>query len=282
MRRVVDYVLQKSGRALVGSGGLSQLGSYSVQRMRLPEPVISGFAEPTTFEVDLERITTPCAFSYHPQGWHPYRATLAELIREPGLAYGQTSLHRFYDLFRPVTVQEAILEDEPRELDPVGRWPAVLPLFKHLWALTPARVRQILAAPEREKGARQQFGPHPREFGQYQLERAWQAYESVRTRGYHPEQFPDGYLTGYFLVRGGDYRFVVFHGNHRLAAFEALGVRRLVARPHRGHPPVIDADDLEPWIDGRYGVFPPEVARRLFDKLFDERGDGKARNLGLV
>lgn len=281
MRRLVDYGLQKAGYALVGSGGVRQRHAYSVQRMRLPEPVISGFAQTTAFEVDLDRVTTPCAFSYHPNGWHPYRESLQQLIHDPDLPYEDSALRRFYDGFQPTTVQEVLLEDVRDPLDPIATWPALLPLFKHLWALTPRRVDEILASPHTQKGARQQFGPHPPEFGRLQLQRTWTAYESLRSRGYRPTEFPDGHLTGYFLVRDDDYRFVVFHGNHRLAAFEALGVTRVLARPHRGHPPVVDQRELHRWTDGRYGVFSPAVAQRLFDKLFDERGAHKAERLGL-
>lgn len=282
MRRLADYALQKAGLALVGSGGLAELHGYRVERMRLPEPVSSGLLQPTSFEVDLDRVTTPCGFSYAPDGWHPYRETLEQLIAEPDLAYGRTALCRYYERFQPTTVQEALLEDVAEPLEPLSSWPPLLALFKHLWELTPRSVAKILDAPHLTKGARQQFGPQPAEFGLFQVDRIWQTYLSVRDQGYRPEAYPDGYLAGYFLVRDGDYRFMVFSGNHRLAAFRALGVTRLVARIQRGHPPVIDADWIEQWAAGRYGVLPAPVARRLFDKLFEETGRPKARTLGLL
>lgn len=281
MRRIADYALQKAGLALVGSGGLPRLHRYRVQRLRLPEPVTSGFLRATSFEVDLDRVTTPCGFSYAPDGWHPYRETLDQLLEDPDVPYEATALCRFYDRFQPTTVQEALLEDADEPLEPISNWPPRLALFKHLWSLTPRDVSTILASPHLHKGPRQQFGPQDAEFGRVQVRRMWDAYRSVRDHGYQPEAYRDGYLTGYFLVRDGDYRFVVFYGNHRLAAFRALGVQRLVARAHQGDPPAIHWEDLEAATDN-YGVFPASVARRLFTKLFEETGRPKARTLGLL
>jgi hypothetical protein len=281
VRSALDYVLGKGGYVLTGSGGLSQLSTYSLQPMRLPVPSTSTPLGPTTFEVDLAKVTTPLGFSYAPEGWHPYRDTLAELLAEPDLPYEQTTLARFYDGFHPTTVQEAILEHIEEPLEPVGAWPPLLPLFKHLWSLTPRYVEQILANPKGVKGARQQFGPHPAEFGNFQAQRLVTSFRSLE-KGYRPDDFPDGYLTGYFLVRGGDYRFVVFHGNHRLAAFERLGIDRPLAVRHRGDPPVVDAAHLDRWVHGRYGVYPRRTAELLFEKLFTETGREKAERLGLL
>jgi hypothetical protein len=281
VRTAVDFALQQRGYALTGSGGLARLDSYSIQPMNLPVPATPSPVGPTTFEVDLAKVTTPCGFSYHPDGWHPYRDTLTELLAEPDIPYERTTLARYYEGFQPRTVQEALLEEIDEPLEPIGRWPALLPLFKHLWALTPRYVAKILADPREVKGARQQFGPQPVDFGRYQVERVGESYESLR-RGYRPQDYPDGYLTGYFLVRGDDYRFVVFHGNHRLAAFERLGIDRPLAIVQRGDPPVVDADRLEMWTEGRYGVYPRGVAQLLFDKLFTETGREKAERLGLL
>ena len=281
MRRIADYALQKAGFALVGSGGLPRFHRYRVHRLRLPEPVTSGFLRATAFEVDLDRVTTPCGFSYAPDGWHPYRETLDQLLVNPDLPYESTALCRFYDGFQPSTVQEALLEDASEPVEPLCRWPPRLALFKHLWSLTPRDVSRILAAPHLHKGPRQQFGPQDAEFGRVQVRRMWDAYRSVRDNGYQPEAYHDGHLTGYFLVRGDDYRFVVFYGNHRLAAFRALGVQRLLARVHPTDPPAIHWEDLEA-SSGNFGVLPADVARRVFTKLFEETGRPKARAQGLV
>ena len=281
LRYAADHLLEKRGYVLTGRGGLSRLDSYTIERFDVPVPTTSSLFGPITFEVDLDRVTTPCGFSYHPDGWHPYRDTLAELLAEPDLPYERTTLARFYDTFQPTSVQQALLEDVEEPLAPICDWPALLPLFKHLWSLTPRHLQRILRDQRQVKGARQQFGPQPPEFGRYQVERLVRSHDSI-ARGYDPEAYPDGFLTGYFLMRGDDYRFMVFHGNHRLAAFERLGIERPLALVHRGPPPVVRAERLERWISGRYGIFPAEVAQRLFDKLFTETGRPKAERLGLL
>lgn len=276
----LDHGLQRLGVAKTGEGGWGRRDGYGLQLLRLPVPTVTTRGGPLAFEVALDRVTTPCGFSYHPDGWHPYRDTLAELLAEPDLPYERTTLARFYEAFQPETVQEALLEDVDEPVDPVARWPAVLPLFKHLWSLTPRYVDAVLADPDPVRGARQQFGPHSAEFGRRQADRLVRAHESL-TRGYRPHEYSDGYLRGYFLVRGDDYRFVAFHGNHRLAAFERLGIDRPLATFKRGHSPVVDADRLGRWVEGRYGVFTREAAELIFDRLFTETGREKADRLGL-
>jgi hypothetical protein len=281
LRHAINYPLARRGFVLNGKGGLSHLDSYVIERYDVPVPTVPSAFGPTTFEVDLHRITTPCAFSYHPEGWHPYRATLAEVLAEPDLPYERTTLARYYDAFQPRTVQEAILEDAPEPLPPLSNWPLLRPLYVRPWALTVRRLHRILNNPHEWQGVPQQFGPHPVDIGRMQIERLVHSYESL-ARGYAPEAHAGGFLNGYFLVRGDDYRFVVLHGNHRLAAFELLGIDRPLAVTHANHPPVVHADRLERWVDGRYGVFPRRVAEQVFDKLFDETGRAKAERLGLL
>lgn len=282
MKTAADFLLAKTGHVLVREGAISATRPFRIERLRLPESVTSTWQAPLRFQVDLDRVTTPCGFSYREGGWHPYRATLQELLAAPELPYEQTTLSRFYEQFRPATVQAAILDGETEQLEPITRWPAVMPLFKHFWALTPRRVQEVLSAPEDVKRSGQQFGPQPIEYGARQVERLHEAHRSIQAQGYRPEAFVDGALKGYFLVRGDDYRFVVLEGYHRLAAFEALGIRRPLARLHRAHPPVVDGEDLARWVSGPRAIFPQTTAERLFDALFDESGLAKASRLGLI
>lgn len=281
MRQRVERPLRRFGYTIVGTGGL---GFHRLHRIGPLPPGLEHLRTDRTgrFTVDLDRVTTPVGFSYHPKGWHPYRATLNEYVAHPDLPYEHSTLSDYFGRYQPSTVQAALLEDADEPLEPLCHWPPLLYLFKHIWGMSQRRVDQILAQPSAQKTSGQQFGPKSDEEGRQHFERLLRAYESLRRHGYQPSRYPDGALTGYFLVRDDDYRFVVFHGNHRLPSMRLLGFDRLEARFHPGHPPVINAADLARWTTRTGGLFEPEVAQRLFDKLFDERGDTKASNLGLL
>jgi hypothetical protein len=281
---MIERSIRRCGCLIVDSGGRRAKRDLWLHRVG-PAPAgledVWGDDRPR-FTVDLDKITSPTGFSYHPDGWHPYRAALEEALLDPELPYERSVLSEYYRRFRPTTVQEALLEDLLEPMEPLASWPPLLILFKHIWALRRSQVKRILARPGGEKGPRQQFGPQLDDEGERHRDRLLAAYDSIRTRGYDPEAFPDGRVTGYFLVRGENHRFVVLQGNHRLAAMRHVGIERVAASWHPGHPPVIHEHDLDRWTTDRGGVLPPAVAHRLFDKLFTERGDTKAKNLGLV
>jgi hypothetical protein len=281
MRAAVDASLKRFGYHLYGNGSLAH---HRVRRVGPMPPEFRALRSRPhrEFTLNLDHVTTPTGFSYHPDGWHPYLACLEEQLAEPGLEYERSVLCDYFERFQPPTVQAALLENIQTPLAPLCDWPVLLQLFKHVWGLSPPQVRRLLARPAQAKGPRQQFGPVPPDTGRAHVRRLVSAYESLRDRGYDPDAYRDGALSGYFLARGDSYRFVVFHGNHRLAGMRLLGIDRVRAKLHPAHPPVVHEDHLERWTTQRGGLFELEVAQRLFDKLFTEQGRTKARNLGLL
>lgn len=277
-------LLSRSGYRVVGSGGVRHLRSYRLHRARpVPDAVrITGGGPDGPFNIPLEKVTTPVEFSYAADGWHPYRATLEEYVRDRALPYEQSTLARYYGTYRPSNVQQALLDHITEPVEPLASWPPLLYLFKHIWALHPARVRAILASSDRQKGGRQQFGPQDRSFGETQVARLLAVYDSVRTTGYRPHDYPGEPAMGYFLVRGDDYRFVAFYGNHRLPALRLLDIDEVVAMTDRAHPPVVEEADLERLAREQDHPLSPEVLRLVFDALFTETGTAKATRLGLL
>jgi len=283
MKRLARHAAGRAGYRLVGSGGLRHLGTHRLQRTRpLPAEVqATGKGVDGPFTIPIDKVTTPVAFSFAPEGWHPYLPTLREYIDDRRLPYEQSTLARYYATYRPGNAQEALLDDVDEPIEPLASWPPLLHLFKHIWALNPTRVRQILRNQEREKGLRQQFGPQDQAFGELQIRRLVAVYESVALHGYRPDDYPGDQVMGYFVVGDDDYRFVALHGNHRIPAFRLLGVDNIVAVTHWAHPPVIDDVYIQRWTSGRRRVLDPETARLVLNKLLTETGADKARRLRL-
>jgi hypothetical protein len=282
---VAGGIVRRFGYVVVGSGHRREVGQHRLHPVgSLPTPYADAHrSHPTPFELDLTGVTTPCGFSYDETGWHPYVAALEEHLAAPDLPYERTILARYYARFRPTNVQEVLLEDAKAPLAPLDRWPPVPKLYKQLWTLNPRRLERIL----RDSGGwardiKQHIGPQSAAQAGAHLSRIVTVYDSVRRDGYRPDAYRDGIVTGYFLEADGDYRFMVVLGNHRLAAFRAAGVRRVLARFHPGHPPVINASRIDEWCRRSGSVLSPEVARAVFEKLFAETGTTKARTLGII
>jgi hypothetical protein len=236
------------------------------------------------FVIDLHKVTTYCGFSYAPEGWHPFLELLEEYEQNPSLRYEDSALYRLYERFTPATVQEAVFDDPALGLSPLDRLPAAHTVLRALWQLDRRQVEKLAGeAPHRPRVDDQSryFGPKTHEKGAWHFNKIVRLHESVREHGYDPARFGGERPKGYFLVRGNDYRFVIGHANRRLPALRMNGVRRIVASFMEHVPPVIDETHLDRWTTGQGGVYPPRVARLLFDRMFTATGTERAEALGL-
>lgn len=282
-RSTAERVLHRAGYAVAGRGtSLPALREYTLHQARLPEPSWSRPRVPVAFEVDLHRVTTACGFSYAADGWHPYRAALAQVLADPARPLDDTVLTDYYARFRPRNVREALVPAHHGPVPPLDTWPTAIPLVRLPWGVTRRQVAGILEAPPATLEERQHVGPRDGAFVVRQVERLVEAHRSFTDHGYAPELHSDGHLVGYFLVRDDDYRFVVLHGNHRLAAMEVHGILRPQATLMLGHPPVVHRDQLARWDRGPLAVMPASTRELLFDAMFDATGRDRAAALGLV
>jgi hypothetical protein len=229
--------------------------------------------------VPLRYITASPGFSYVEGGWHPYVATLQEYVADPQLRYDDSALCRTFSTFVPTNAQEALLENVDRVLFPLHRLPPRV--AGHEWWLTRAEVeRAIRGSPPRwmHQGKRV-FGPVDDAEACREFDQLIRVYRSVGEHGVRPELSSDP-IRGYFLVRDDDYRFVLTGGQHRVAALRLLGEEELTVRIDGLR--AVREDELYRWTEEHGGPYPAEIAHLIFDKLFDEDGLSKARNLGIM
>lgn len=278
----VDALLFSRGRYLhrVRTGALP---TYRLLPFQLPSGVRQ--VGDMRFVVDLDKVTTYCGFSFAPGGWHPFVAVLRELDADPSLRYEDSLLRRLYARFTPASVQTALFDEVDEPLAPLDRMPAVHEVLKSLWQLDRRQVERLAAAglPRRDGDDPSRYlGPKSDAGGAAYLRRLAELRDSVRRHGYDVTRFGGGRPRGFFLVRDGEYRFVMTRGNHRLPVLSYLGVRQVVATIRVGHPPVVDAAQLERWSLGGGGAYPLDVAQRMFDRLFTATGAERASALGLI
>ncbi|MCC5947030.1 MAG: hypothetical protein JJT89_01125 [Nitriliruptoraceae bacterium] len=206
-------------------------------------------------------------------GWtmliEPARAVVAGQVDE-----AEQNLTRYYADFRPRTLGEALFPSEPalrspllESLDPSSHW------VPWLEGWTPSTLVPA--------GSHVGHGPNGPHEVRRQVSKLVEAARSLRTFGYQPDRFVDGYIQGYVLVDGPLHAFRVSRGHHRLAVISAMldrgelddGCLRAGLDPV--YPRLVDLDDLPRWRTVMGGDVSRDHATELFRRTV--AADGAAR-----
>lgn len=134
------------------------------------------------------------------------------------------------------------------------------------------------------------LGFNSNQYGKDRFERIIKNYEHIKSVGYYPSMYPDGYIEGMFLVRDDDYRFIIWEGAHRLASLSALGHKKAQVKLGGGmrtigktgaakyyYSPVsnikdavVNIKDIKKWPLVKTGYYNQESAKALFNAYFDK------------
>lgn len=234
------------------------------------------------FRVPIGRCFYPFGYGYATDAWHPFTATLLEAAGAGAYPYETSLLARYYRAFQPDTLAQLLFPAEalagadisPLDSVDITRVEPYLPWFPGV-ALRGGE--HGLDAGHGHQG----YGPVSEEKGRLELERLLRTYRSVEESGYRPDLAGDD-IRGYFLVRGGAYRFIVRQGLHRIAVLSALGYDSVPVRFMKGFPRAVHAADVGAWPLVRSGAFPEAWARRYVEQFFAPDVRWRARELGLA
>lgn len=252
---------------------------FAVYRCRLPAP-LSWAGERGRLEVPLDRITTAVGFAYGDAGWHPHVETLRALRVGRGPAdLRDTPLGRLYAAFCPRTVREAVLDDVDDPVPGLTGVPLVRGQLRELWNPHGPRPADPTGALDRPG---LYWGPAPAEHLEREVERTLALHRDLAATGLRDDGPGRHAISGYLLVRDGDYRFIAHEGHHRLACLAALGHPTAPVYLSPKAPPIVDAGRLGRWTRGRRARYAPASAELLLDRLFESTGREKASRLGLL
>ena len=235
--------------------------------------------KPAAFECPLSDTIIRKGFSYSPDGWHPFVATLRQYAAGSNSCYSDSILKQYYEAHQPVNGADAIAGfDQVPDL--YTEYPT------HAYRMSPWRsytvdeidqiVREWSKEDNQEHGNAehdwsletdgfQYHGPVSDRKGQLEYQRLVDVYESIRTRGYN--RFC-GHAHFLVLRRGEDIRFLnKGPGIHRAAAMAALGYETIPAVFSEPH--IVDVDMAEYWPQVRRDVWTREQAEAYLDHLFD-------------
>lgn len=202
--------------------------------------------------------------SYGSEGWHYFRAAL----RERCLRASDASVYEKYvESFKPCSLAEVFVDlDEGVETQWVAlrRYPSLYFANAMPWS-TDERLKCF--GPWMNLS---HFGPMTSSQVAIEMRRLQSASESIERLGYLPELHYDGYVRGFILLRGADYRFMVTSGKHRMPAISERLIPEIdvIIEPNN-FMPIVDIDDLNDWPQVRSGLYSRVEAALLFNNYFD-------------
>ena len=232
------------------------------------------------YDIPLEKCVSQFYFSYHPKGWHPYKASIMEYVTKEKGSYKNSILNKYYEKFRPKNLSEVFF-DEIVNLKVHGfRVLEDLPniAVRDFWNLggSLSQIKNYLILEQT-----QLFGPVDDLYGEEQYRRCIRSYELIKKHGYVPEKFFDGYISGFLIKRDDDYRFCVTSGKHRIGALSVLGEDRIKIRTDSDLK-ILDLSSLRKVPVVSSGLINIELAKILLDRYFDETGYSRAKFWGLI
>lgn len=241
-------------------------------------------------------VTDEYGFSLAPEGWHYFRALLAEYDQNPDVALEATT---FYRLFQDERVRRVrylndllFLHDPDRRANPTdckfyfGTYP---------WGDWGKRESQVGGKPfgyyydlMEGQSTRDMYGyrcnPWYQPGDPYPLRIEWdktvRLYQSLQ-KGYFPLLYGSIPTVILLVKRNGDMRAVRREGNHRLSILSHLGHTTLTVAVAPHSVEVIREDDVEQWIYVQRRLCSPEQALAIFNAYFELNGRERIEYLGL-
>ncbi len=218
-------------------------------------------------EVEIDKCRDPYGFGFEAEGWHPFVETLKEIEKNPKIKYPQTALKRFYYLFSPGSLPEALGQTNMDFTKKVAWSP-------YPWGDVPHQGK--LHAVENKEHPR--FHALTDNVGSVQFQTLTDHYQLLADTGYHPEAFDPGYIKGVVLKKGEDYRFAVYEGVELVAALGVLGYTKIRCQLLRGEGSlgVADIEKINKWPQVENRSYTEKQAAAVFDTFFHRSGRERA------
>lgn len=237
-------------------------------------------ANSNIFYVDTDKCCDLNGFHYK-NDWQHFVEVIKEYEENPEIRYEDSVLKRYYDRFTPRNLQEQYFTEETivENKKPISDGWGIYPWFSVRQKVKPQKNRV-----ETRPGGSHHFGPNTDSFGREEFNRIITTYNILKENPYEPEIYVDGYMYGYILKQGNDYRFIFTEGQHRIAALSYLGYEKVKCKlvDEKIQNGVVDIDDIKKWGMVQSGTFSRNLAKLLFNKFFEKRGQKVARKAGLI
>lgn len=238
----------------------------------IPSPWEIRDSRSIVLEVDISKCRDLYGAGYV-DDFHPFAEVLREYQKNPELEYEDSILKKYYDTFQPSNLEEGLFARNRNVVRLKRGWIG----YPWYWDKDKKMIFTDKINDTRPGGIHF-FGPNTEEFGQGELERLKDLYDNLKEHGYNPEMFSDGYISGYLMFKGDDYRFVVTEGQHRIGALVALGYDEILCKftQKPQYNQIVNLDEIKKWGQVENKVYSKNLATRVFWRFFEE-GVGRDR-----
>jgi len=243
------------------------------------------------FNCPVELSRNEIGFSYSPNGWHPFVATLRQYRENSNLTYDDSILKKYFETFIPLNAAEAIagFNQPPEQFYDLPSYC----IFQSPWtSKTPESIllsmEKYTAMDNQEHGrpdlqwdthGLKHFGPVARDKGILEFSRLINIYNTLKKEGYNRSY---GEIGAFMIRKGKEFRFLIGcgGGNHRAAAMAALGYEFFPAQ-YRGIFYMANTHDVSHWPLVQSGLWTERQAIAYVDHLFNFDSSSWAESSGL-
>ncbi len=229
--------------------------------LKAPEVAFLDKEDPA-FSIDPHVARSFYYYSFGSNGWSPFTEAaqiyLKAQAREPVYDF----LNHFYSTHQPANLHQACFGTTETERPFLGG-------LSSYQKFKPWRASMPKLSGHDGTG-NQNFGPVQAQRLETETRRIIDVCDSINKHGYQPQNFKDGYIRGYLLVKeGGAHRFIITSGVHRIAALSAMGYDDIDVKFTKKMPRLIHRSTMEIWPHVQSDFCSVEDAAFLFDKYFE-------------
>ncbi|MDQ2076182.1 hypothetical protein [Marinimicrobium sp. ABcell2] len=235
----------------------------------------------------LSELRTFNGFTFSNDGWHPFVATTDEYLNAGHRGYTGSILEQFYQKWQPKDALEALIgaSHGPKVLREFPAYTSHLPWLE----IRPEEREAVMAKNIRDENrcagnikldASSGYGLHgpvSPEKAEIEYRRIVRIAESISKHGFDRAKAGED-VTVTAVERGGEYRFCISHGQHRVAVLAALGHEEVPVSLIR----VVSLNEVNHWPQVYRGVWSKAEAEAYIDHLFEFDAHQWAAARGLV
>lgn len=240
-----------------------------------------------SYECPIDQCVILSGFSFSETGWHPFVEACRDInVRSGKLRYQGSFLEKYYNTWTPDSSGKAVagFKSAPEVLKSIAPFTLHAPWMPACPQDREALMERIIVDENTVAGcpeldAREGYGLHgpvSEIKGEIEFHRLIKIYESIKASGYDRTQ-GDGDVTVIGIEYNGQFRFCVMHGQHRVAAVAALGLKAVPVNITN----VVHYSEICHWPQVYRDYWSERQAQKFIEHLFIFDSRAWAREKGL-